>query len=42
MQKNDLPVFEYACHEGNYGMLNLMVSARSEDARKAAEAAGTR
>ena len=38
MQKNDLPVFEYACHEGNYGMLNLMVSARSEDARKAAEA----
>ena len=36
MRKNDLPVFEYACHEGNYGMLNLMVSARAEDARKAA------
>ncbi len=34
MRKNDLPVFEYACHEGNYGMLNLMVSARAEDARK--------
>ena len=42
MQKNDLPVFEYACHEGNYGMLNLMVSARSEDARKAAEAGSAR
>ena len=42
MRKNDLPVFEYACHEGNYGMLNLMVSARSEDARKAAEAGGGR
>ena len=42
MQKNDLPVFEYACHEGNYGMLNLMVSARAEDARKAAEAGGAR
>ena len=42
MRKNDLPVFEYACHEGNYGMLNLMVSARSEDARKAAEAAAER
>ena len=42
MQRNDLPVFEYACHEGNYGMLNLMVSARSEDARKAAEAAAGR
>ena len=40
MQKNDLPVFEYACHEGNYGMLNLMVSARSEDARKAAAKGG--
>ena len=36
MQRNDLPVFEYACHEGNYGMLNLMVSARAEDAKKAA------
>ena len=42
MRKNDLPVFEYACHEGNYGMLNLMVSARAEDARKAAEAAAGR
>ena len=42
MRRNDLPVFEYACHEGNYGMLNLMVSARSEDARKAAEAAAGR
>ena len=42
MQRNDLPVFEYACHEGNYGMLNLMVSARAEDARKAAEAAAGR
>ena len=40
MRKNDLPVFEYACHEGNYGMLNLMVSARSEDARKAAAKGG--
>ena len=40
MQKNDLPVFEYACHEGNYGMLNLMVSARAEDAKKAAAEGG--
>ena len=36
MQKNDQPVFEYACHEGNYGMWNLMVSARAEDAKAAA------
>ncbi len=34
MRKNDLRIFEYACHEGNYGMLNLMASARAEDARK--------
>ena len=40
MQKNDLPVFEYACHEGNYGMLNLMVSARAEDAKKSAAEGG--
>ena len=40
MQRNDLPVFEYACHEGNYGMLNLMVSARAEDAKKAAAKGG--
>ena len=40
MQRNDLPVFEYACHEGNYGMLNLMVSARAEDAKKAAAEGG--
>ena len=31
MQKNDLPIFEYACHEGNYGMTNLLVSARVRD-----------
>ncbi len=30
------PLFEYACcHEGNYGMLNLMESARAVDARRA-------
>ena len=36
MKRNDLPLFEYACHEGNYGMLNLMESARAVDAQKAA------
>jgi hypothetical protein len=25
------PMFEYACHEGNYGMPNLLSSARAED-----------
>jgi hypothetical protein len=35
MKRNDLPLFEYACHEGNYGMTNLMESARAVDARRA-------
>jgi hypothetical protein len=25
------PMYEYACHEGNYGMPNLLMSARAED-----------
>ena len=23
MRRNDEPTFEYACHEGNYGLLNI-------------------
>jgi hypothetical protein len=26
-------VFEYACHEGNYGLLNILAGARDEEAR---------
>ena len=26
------PMFEYACHEGNYGLLNIMRGARAEEA----------
>ncbi len=25
------PVFEYACHEGNYGLSNILTAARAED-----------
>ena len=25
------PLFEYACHEGNYGLLNIMRGARVEE-----------
>jgi hypothetical protein len=32
MRKNDAPLYEYACHEGNYGMHNLLISARSVEA----------
>ena len=37
MQFNDQPVYEYACHEGNYGLYNILAGARAEEA--AAEAA---
>ncbi len=28
------PMFEYACHEGNYGLLNIMRGARAQDTRR--------
>ena len=35
------PVLEYACHEGNLGLRNILSSARAEE-KAAAEAVGTR
>ena len=35
MRRSDSPLFEYACHEGNYGMENLLVSARARDRQRA-------
>jgi hypothetical protein len=29
MLKSDLPIYEYACHEGNYGMFGLLSGARA-------------
>ena len=26
------PIFEFACHEGNYGLLNILEGARAEEA----------
>ena len=37
MTKIQGPVFEYACHEGNYGMANNLSGARAEDKKKAEE-----
>jgi len=28
MRRNAEPMFEYACHEGNYGLLNILRGAR--------------
>jgi hypothetical protein len=32
MRKSDEPMFEYACHEGNYGLLNILRGARAAEA----------
>ena len=39
MNGNPQPIFEYACHEGNYGLRNLLTGARAQE--KAAEEAAT-
>ena len=38
MVKGDDPLYEYACHEGNYGLYNILAGAREQEA--AADAAG--
>ena len=37
MQRSDEPIYEYACHEGNYGLENILAGAR--EAERAMEAA---
>ena len=41
MKKTVGPLFEHACHEGNYGLYNTLVGARAEE-KRAAEAAATK
>jgi hypothetical protein len=38
MRRTDGPLFEYACHEGNYGLYNILAGQRKKE-REAAEAA---
>ena len=38
MQKTDQPIYEYACHEGNYSMMNILAGARAQE-RMASEPA---
>ena len=40
MQMSDQPLFEYACHEGNYGLYNILAGARR--ARNPKSKAGSR
>jgi hypothetical protein len=34
MQKVDEPLYEYACHEGNYGLRGILSGARAEDKKR--------
>jgi hypothetical protein len=42
MKKTVGPLFEHACHEGNYGLYNTLAGARTEEKRAAEEAAKQR
>ena len=33
LSRNENPIFEYACHEGNYGLLNVLRGARAAEAQ---------
>ena len=34
LQRSSKPVYEYACHEGNYSLTGILSGARAEEARK--------
>src|SRR5579871_3239702 len=36
LRKFSGPIFEYACHEGNYGLVNILAAARAAEAKAAA------
>jgi len=42
MRKSTGPLFEHACHEGNYGLYNTLAGARLEEKKAAEEAAKKR
>jgi hypothetical protein len=39
MRKSTGPIFEHACHEGNYGLYNTLVGARLQEKKDAEDAA---
>ena len=42
MKKNPDLIYEFACHEGNYGLYNILAGSRSEEAALAARAEESR
>jgi len=35
MNRHDGPIYEYACHEGNYSLANILRGGQAEAARRA-------
>ncbi len=42
MTKTDEPIYEYACHEGNYGMSGILSGARADEKKAAQHGPGTK
>ena len=42
MQRNDQPMYEYACHEGNHSLYNILAGARAEETATGAKPQGSR
>jgi len=38
MSKSQEPMYEYACHEGNYSMENVLAGARAQEKNASASA----
>jgi hypothetical protein len=38
MTKTQGPIYEYACHEGNFGIVGILSGARAQDEAAAAAA----
>ena len=41
MTQSDQPLYEYACHEGNYAMASSLSGARAMEAKEAADGGGS-
>jgi hypothetical protein len=39
LKRAEQPIYEYACHEGNYAMVGILAGARAEEAKAAAKPA---
>ena len=42
MVRNPEPMYEFACHEGNYAMTNILAGARAQEKAAAEGATGSR